>query len=112
MIEDESKFFNEENLHPIIYNISYSLGSSLSFILLIIYNLKNKRKNKIINPLLLEKTNINRISLKEKFLWILLVSIVAFISSMINSIFWVNDDNYLNVWVFILFFYLYFLICY
>ncbi len=67
-IEGESKFFAEENLHPIIYIISDSLGSSLSFILLIIYNIRNKRKNKIINLLLLEQNNINKISWKQKFL--------------------------------------------
>ena len=44
-VERESKFFDEENYHPIIYTITYCLGLCLSFIFLIIYKIKNKRNS-------------------------------------------------------------------
>ena len=44
-VEGESKFFDQENYHPIIYTITYSLGLCLSFIFLIIYKIKNKRNS-------------------------------------------------------------------
>ena len=100
IIEGQSKFFSEENLHPVIYNIYYALGSSLSFILFIIYYIKNKGKDKKINYLLLEQNNKNEITWKQKFLWILLVSIIDFIGVMVDSIFWINAENYLNLWPF------------
>ena len=98
--EDHSKFYAEKNLHPIIYNISSSLGSSLSFILYIIYNIRNKTKINIINNLPTNQNNINQINLKTKLLWILLVTIVSFIYHFIQSIMWFNLDNYLNIWAF------------
>ena len=98
IIEGQSKFFDEENLHPIIYSIYNALGSCLSFILLIIYYIRNKGKNKKINYLVLEKNNISEITCKQKFIWILLVSIIDYIGVMVDSIFWINEDSYLNLW--------------
>jgi len=95
IIEDHYKFIKGENLHPIIYNLSHSLGSSLSFILFIIYHIRNKRE---INPIFAKENNTEEKSLKTKFLWILLVSIISFISSTLNAIFWINNDNYINIW--------------
>ena len=97
---DHSKFYSEKNLHPIIYNISSSLGSSLSFILYIIYNIRNKTKINIINNLPTNQNNINQINLKTKLLWILLVTIISFIYHLIESIMWFNLDSYLNIWAF------------
>ena len=62
--EGESKFFAEENFHPIIYNITYNLGLCFSFLLYIIYNIRNKRHT---------NTNNNKINLaltegKESFI--------------------------------------------
>ena len=95
IIEDHYKFIKGENLHPIMYNLSHSLGSCLSFILFIIYHIRNKRE---INPIFVKENNTKEISLKTKFLWILLVSIISFISSTLNAIFWINNDNYINIW--------------
>jgi len=46
IIERESKFFGENMQHPVIYCINYSLSLCLSFILIIIYKVWNKNKNK------------------------------------------------------------------
>ena len=83
-IESVSKIFgNEEaNPYPIVYTAMYSFSISFSGILLIVYNIKNKKKNNQITSALIENTlpekknscRIQTISLKEKFLWILLVS--------------------------------------
>ena len=105
-VERESKFFDEENYHPIIYTISYSLGLCLSFILLIIYKIQNKRKNKK-KILLIESggtvashslSDVKKITHLEKFLWLLLVAIIDFIVCLLNCIFWVNMNNYFNSW--------------
>ena len=101
IIEDDYKFINEDNLHPIIYNLSHSLGSSLSFILIIIYKIRNKRN---MNPLLIKPNNMKKTTFFNKILWILLISIVVFISTTLNSIFWINNDNYINIWSFYIIF--------
>ena len=101
---DQSKFYSDNNTHPIIYNISYSFGSSLSFILYIIYNRRNKSNINIINPLPTNQNNINQIKLKTKLLWILLVSIISYIYHFIQSIIWIDIDNYLNIWAFYIIF--------
>ena len=103
-VEEESKFFNENNLHPIIYSIIYSLGLCLSFIFLIIYKIRNKTRTEKNSSLLIENINISihfgvkKISKKEKFLWILLVSVIDFLSNNIYNIYWINFNNYLNIW--------------
>ena len=65
IIERQSKFFGEENLHPIIYVIQVSLGSSLSFIFFIIYKKRNKIKNNEANPLFIRQSNKKEITLKK-----------------------------------------------
>ena len=100
LVRGESKFIGEKNLHPIVFNISYAFGSCLSFFLMIFHHIRNKRKNKSITLYLSEQNNNIRISLKEKLLWLSLDSIIDFIASTLNIIFWSNRDNYLNVWSF------------
>ena len=96
--------FTQKNLAPFIYNISISLGYSLSFILFIIYKIRNKRKNNKINQLLIRQNNINKISWKKKILWILLLSIIVFIDALSASFIFINFDNYLNLWTFYIIF--------
>ena len=115
-VESFSKFFSEQNLHPIIYTMTYSIGLSLSFIFLIIYKILSKsKKNKVVNPLqtdqLISHTmtlpptiHIRQISIKEKFLWILLTSVIDFIAYSLFCIYWINFDNYLNTWAFTMIF--------
>jgi len=102
--EGESKNFAEENYHPIIYNITYNLGLCLSFLLYIIYNIRNKKQTNA-NLVLIEGKELSisfasyrakQITKKEKFLLILLVSIIDFIPSIFESIYWINVDNYIN----------------
>ena len=57
IIEKKSKFFTQKNLVSFIYSISVSLGYSLSFILFIIYKIRNKRKNINANQLIIRQTN-------------------------------------------------------
>jgi hypothetical protein len=76
------------------------LGSTLSFILLIIYKIYNKRKNKNIlqyDILKKHKPQINKI---EKFLWILLVSFIDFIALVLSYIFRVGVNAKLTTWAF------------
>ena len=68
LVRGESKFVDEQNLHPIVFNISYAFGSSLSVFLMIFYHIRNKRKNKRITLYLTEKNDTNGISWKEKLL--------------------------------------------
>ena len=44
--------------------------------------------------------NIKQITNKEKYFWILLISIIDYISYVFFCKFWVNYDNYLNTWAF------------
>ena len=104
VINDQSRYYTDKKLYPFIYNIIISLGYSLSFILFIIYNIRNKRKNNKINKLLIRQNNKNEISWKTKFLWILLLSIVTFISTFLSCTFTNNLDNYLNLWPFYIIF--------
>ena len=91
-IRYETKFFFGLYLNPIISNISSSFGSLLSFIVFIIYTIRNKRKNNK-NNLLLIKSNMNEISMFKKILWILLVSIIAFIYIILYCFIWINDND-------------------
>ena len=79
-VESQTKFYKIDNLYIIIDRITKSFGSLLSYILLIIYNKKNERKINTNNQLLIKKRNKNKIGWKKKILWILLVSIIYFIS--------------------------------
>ena len=102
-IESGSIPFNEEvseiYFHPIILNIIYSLGSSLAFILLIIYKIYNKKNNegKLQKILYIKKHKI-QINKKEKFFWILLVSIIEFTGNLISSIYWVGENSNLSTY--------------
>ena len=117
-VESFSKFFSEQNLHPIIYTMTYSIGLSLSFIFFIIYKILSKSKKIKVNPLQTDQlinhtmtlpissiaVHIRRITIKEKFLWILLTSIIDFIAYTLFCIYWINFDNYVNTWAFTMIF--------
>ena len=107
--ESLTKFFANENLHPIIYSMTYSIGLSLSFSWLIIYKIRNKnRKMKehlipIDNAsdsihVFLRNSSPKQISNKEKFLWIFLASSINYFAYVFFCIYWVNIDTYLNNW--------------
>ena len=114
VIANDSKFFNPENFYVIIYTIANSLGLSLSFILLIIYKKYNKEnkgnKLELISPL--KNQNIKK-KKKEKFFWILFVSIIDFISTIFSFllykqiyslfIFWTSDFLFLYLFSYIIF---------
>ena len=104
IIEKKSKFFTQKNLVTFIYSICVSLGYSLSFILFIIYKIRNKRKNNNANQLIIRQTNINKISWKKKMLWVLLLSIISFIDILLFSFILFKFDNYLNFWPFYIIF--------
>ena len=105
-LEGLTKFFAEVNYHPIIYSMTYSLGLSLSFIWLIIYKIRTKRRN--IKEHILPKENKDevanahfhqkQITNKEKFLWILLASSINYFAYVFFCIYWVNYFNCLNSW--------------
>lgn len=104
-LESVSKIFgNDRNPYPIVYTTMYSLSLCFSGILLIVYKIKNKKKKKQITSTLIENANSERhnsshiqtISWKEKLLWILLVSIIEFISYVFSSIFWASNESYVN----------------
>ena len=114
VIANDSKFFNPEKFYVIVYTIANSLGLSLSFILLIIYKKYNKEKkdNKLdlIFPIKNQNIQINK---KEKFLWILFVSIIDYISKIFSFllytpiyslfIFWISDILFLYLFSYIIF---------
>ena len=107
IIEENSLFFADENLHPILYCLIYSLGLSLSFILLLIYKKRNKNKSRM-NSKEIEQNYSNAptnnkeqekgISAKNKFLMILFVSSIDYIAMFLSSYFWITDKNYINTW--------------
>ena len=107
IIEENSLFFADENLHPILYCLIYSLGLSLSFILLLIYKRRNKNKSRM-NSEKIEQNYPNApannkeqekgISAKNKFLMILFVSSIDYIAMFLSSYFWITEKNYINTW--------------
>ena len=100
VITKSSINFNERNNHPIVLCIAYSLGLSLSFFLFIIHKIYTKRKKE--NKL--ERFSFNNQIIehkkKEKYLWILLVSIIDFITFAMGSIFWLRATDNLVSWEF------------
>ena len=115
LLEQNSVNFENENKHPIVYSMIYSLGLCLNFILVLIIKFRKKsakeveKKSVVDNLLPLDKDNrinafanmnIKQITNKEKYLWILLISIIDYISYVFFCKFWVNYDNYLNTWAF------------
>ena len=112
-VENFSKSFTEQKKHPVIYTLTYSIGLSLSFILLIIYKIRNKRNNKNLNSLLFNKTSktdaitiktvftpSKQITKTQKLLWIFLISVINYFAYILLCVFWINLDNYLNTWGF------------
>ena len=86
--------------HPVILTISHAMGLCLSFILFIIYRLYNKRHNKA-NLLVFDNTMQSQnkaISIKEKFLWILLGSAFDFFANLIDAYDWIKEQNYFCFW--------------
>ena len=92
-VEKEAEFFQYEILYQIMPEISSSFGSCLSFILLIIYNIINKRKINKNNLALLKLNNTNELNWKKKILLILLISIIAYSSIMLNFYIWINEGD-------------------
>ena len=100
LITSNSTKFGEtdkEKQHPIIITINYASGLCLSFIFFLIYKIYNKRK-KISKIFLFEKimyksTSNKKITNKEKFLWILLGSVIDFIANVIYAYNWLDDEN-------------------
>ena len=85
--------------HPIIFNIIYSFGLCLSFSFLLINKICYARKNTKISFLSNESNVFNYgkkkvITKKEKFLWILFVSIINFISNIFYNF---NFNPRLNI---------------
>ena len=125
-LENRSTNFAKQNKHPIVYSLTYSLGLCLNFILLIIFKIRNKSQKEVekdkeeekntIKAVLIDEDNqkavdinlsakihnikIKKISNKEKYLWILMISIINYIAYLFFCLYWVNIDNYLNTWGF------------
>ena len=103
-VQKHSKLFRGKNNHPIIYTLMHSISLSLSFILLIIYHIKNKKKNSKSIPTLTENSYKDKqdmgkikISWKIKLLWILLVAAIDFICYAISNYLIEPDDYYLGI---------------
>ena len=121
-LESKSYFFANENKHPIVYSITYSLGLCLAFILLIIYKTRNKsakgkeleKENTINTSFITIKKDTksfsinkssngstrNQTSKKAQYFWILVISIIDYIAYVFFCIYWVTLENYLNTWAF------------
>ena len=103
-IEDESIFYTEESSHPVEYFLTYPLGLCLSFFLMIFLSIYNKGKKSdnattIVSTLTIKSiSSIKRTSRKEQFLWILLISIMDFLGSIIYILNFVYKRKYLNFW--------------
>ena len=113
VLENESTVFkdeNENNPHPIVYTLIYTFSLCLSFIFLIIYKIRTKSQNINNNSITIEQNLYTRktmktichqvkiVTKKEKFLWILLVSVIDYLAFSFNSIFWITMDKYINNW--------------
>ena len=113
VLENESTVFkdkNENNPHPIVYTLIYTFSLCLSFIFLIIYKIRTKSQSINNNSITIEQNLYTRktmktichqvkiVTKKEKFLWILLVSVIDYVAFSFNSIFWITMDNYINNW--------------
>ena len=102
LVEGLSKSFARKNKHPIIYSMTYSLGMSLSFCFLLVYKkrIKSERENLLLNNEI-ERVNTfskSKISIKEKFLWLLLTASINYFAYVFFCIYWINEDNYFNCW--------------
>ena len=90
----ESKTIYYPVIYPVLIQIIGSLGSTLSFILIIIYHIRNKRKNNKINQHLIKKDDKIERSWKKKILWILLVPIFTYITIFLDCFIAINGVNY------------------
>ena len=107
-VESLSKFFADKNYHPVIYSMTYSLGLCLSFSFLIIYKIRNKSVKDNILPHNKDYQNSRtftgvsstktHMTFKEKFLWILLTSVINYFAYIFFCIYWMNETNFLNCW--------------
>ena len=110
-IESQSKIFKDNvSNFPVIYTMMYSICSCLSFSLLFLFNVYNKKKKEKITSALIEDKekdgidindiNITKtkkmISWKKKLLWILLVSIIDYTAYIFSSKFWLPNENYVD----------------
>ena len=113
VLENESTVFkdeNENNPHPIVYTLIYTFSLCLSFIFLIIYKIRTKSQSINNNSITIEQNLYTRkamktvchqvkiVTKKEKFLWLLLVSVIDYLAFSFNSIFWITMDKYINNW--------------
>ena len=96
----ESKSSYYPIIFPGIAQIVMSLGSALSFIFIIIYHIRNKRKNNTINMLLVRKDTTNERSWKKKILWLLLVPLFNSIFIFIDGFIANNGVSFLNIYAF------------
>ena len=98
-----SLIMSDENKHPIIFTICLSLAKSFFFILLILYVKFSRNKASDINFSITDKkSNKTIVSKREKFLWIFLVSVIGFVTTILYTIF-CFEGNYLNdinTWLF------------
>ena len=107
-VESLTKFFAEINYHPVIYSMTYSLGLCLSFSFLIIYKIRNKsvkdnilphnKDHQISRTFTGVSSTKTHMTFKEKFLWILLTSVINYIAYIFFCIYWMNETNFLNCW--------------
>ena len=102
LVLNESEKFNRrgkgQQQHPVLIVINYALGLCLSFICFIIYKVCNKRTKKsnvLVVDIIMIKSYITK---KEKFLWILLVSVLDFIAKVVYCYNWNKSQDYLTFW--------------
>ena len=111
IIKRQSLFFQETNEHPIVFCVTNSLGLCLSFILLLIYKKRNKKKirsdieqNNLITLAAPNQQKVVSISIIEKFLLFSLVAGIDYLSMTIAALFWSGNVNYINDWPIIIIF--------
>ena len=101
----QSEFFGGEvNKYPVIFTLMHSLSLCLSFIFLIIYYIKNKKKNSKSIPNLIENNYKDRrdkdkakLSWKKKLLWILLVAVLDFFCYLFSNFSGSSNEFYLGI---------------
>ena len=116
-VGNRSQFFRYTNSHPVVYNLAYSFGLCLAFIIYIRYIVNNRRIRKLkdnnnssLNFASKELSNVSSllstdkkvISETAKILWILLMSFFDFVSRVINCYLWIPPDKYFLNWPFAL----------
>ena len=88
--------------HPIVLTINYALGLSLSFIFFIIYKTCNKRSKAsklfLLERMMNKSTQNNKITNKEKYLWILLGSCLDFAANLIYNSNPIDSKDFLVFW--------------